>query len=292
MISEQNKNFSFEQYREKILGIANETFGSAYRYVFKQYWHNNVFTASMARSYNITDWQNGTFETYVPTSEHMSHGLNYYRIVIKVLPEIDWETSRNEAIKLTKPQITPAGYNDSELFILISPKLKKRGFIRAFQHTKKKGYLTTIWIDPQKQVLPLWHKILQKIISPFIEKRLRALYESLDMQPYQYDHIELKRHYYILNNIITNFSYSLGLVVKSFSHFLNFLDQKMRYIRGLMGNDYLEKEMLRHIEPLNNTLRMDFLRRVKAELEKSIVEVVVKPEKDKDLAYLEVLARR
>lgn len=272
----------FKEYSNKILDLANETFSTMYYHVLKQYWHNNNTTASMARSYNATDRQNGIYETYIPTSEHMGHGLNYYRIIIKVVPELDNPTARAEGINLWKPLITPAGYSDSELIILISPKLKTRGYIRGFKHVNKPGYLTAVFIDKYKNPLVLWKKILEKLISPFIAKRLKALYDSLNFQPYQYDYIELKRHYYIWNNIIAKFSVSLGLIVKSFSHVLNWIDCKVKYVQGLIGNVAVEKEMLCHIMPMNETRRRDFLYQIKAQIEASLSIMKTKPEASED----------
>jgi hypothetical protein len=267
------KNPSFYQYREQILQLANETFSPMYRHVYKQYWHNSL-NANMTRAYNTTDWQNGIYEPYLPPSTHPDLGMNYSRIVIKVVKEISQESAKELSLQLYTPLCKPAGVLDSELIVLVS--WKRRGWTRAFRHCKDKGYLTAIFVDngQYKNAKALWIKLLERLVAPFYEKRLHGLFESLNLQPYQYDHLELKRLYYCWSNIIGNFSYSLGLIVKSFSHTINWLYHKISWIRKAVGAEQtsiqVEREILTRIKPMPIKLQIDTKRKLIEELQDSL----------------------
>jgi hypothetical protein len=296
----QNKKLSLKEYQDSILNISNEIFAPMYRYVFQQYWHNSL-QANMTRSYHATDWKDGKFEIYIPTSPNPEASMNYYRIIIKVCPELNNKLAREESRKqVLNPLILPVGKIDSELVILITPRLNEQGFVRGFRHEKnKKGYMTAVFVDKHKQPIPLMHKILEKIIEPFLEKRLLGIFESLDLQPYKYDYSKLSKLYYIWNNLIASFSYSLGQIVKSFSHCLNWFAMKRRHLKTLLGDQSIEKAMLERIEPLSLERQIRLYRKISEQLKQAEQEYL-KTHRDKKIdvpidpaeRYLEVLASR
>ena len=245
-VSTQNlKNVSFGTYTDKILNLANQTFTGLYHKVYKQYWHDNKFFAKMNQCYCTTDNENAVYETYIPT-RNQTHGLNFYRIAIKLLPEVDNQTFREETEKLRTPLRMPPGQLDSELQIIISPKLKKWGFIRAYKHNPNKGYLSTIYITKERNpktgksdTIPpevLWVRIV-RAIATFLDKRITAYLTSLHLVKHDYDHIDNNRHYYIesISAVLTRFSLEIRNALLCMSQVLDVLLHKIWSVQAEIG---------------------------------------------------------
>jgi len=286
------KNLSFGNYTDKILQLANETFATMYQKIHKQYWHDGSFLQKMSQNYTTTDWQNATFETYIPTADIIGHGLSYYRIAIKLIPEVNNKTFHEEAEKLRFQNHSPPGNLDSELQIVISPRLNQWGFIRAFNHTpqKTKGYQTRIYItnrrekaSPTRQggkqiVTPpevLWVKITRAICE-FLNKRITAFLKAMKLQPYQLNYKDNNTLYYtcIQSNIFSRYCHSLRMSILSMSHCLDWLLHKIWLIQEDIGLQTMAKHA---IQPLLG-LKPDDLSRVfsliREELEVALVSRV------------------
>jgi hypothetical protein len=251
-------------YVDKILEQANSTFATLYRKVFKQYWHDGKFTAHMAQNYTSTDWKNGVFETYVPTRD-TTHGLSYYRICLKLVESVNVEEFHQQVEELRHPTHAPVGIIDSELIIVISQRLNKWGFIRAYNYTpnKERGYQANIYITNRREkasktsmggkriVTPpevLWVKIVRSICE-FINTRMNALLKSLHLERWQLGVKDNNTLYYMICNsaICSRFSHFLRLTIQSFSHTLDVLLHKIWSIEEDIGNQNLAK---RAITPL------------------------------------------
>jgi hypothetical protein len=258
------QNMPFGTYTDKILELANSTFAPLYHKIFKHYWHDGSFMAKMTQNYTTTDWQNGIFETYIPTQD-ADHGLSYYRIAIKIVPAINNKTFHEEAQALRRPLHLPPGIIDSELQIVISQRLDKWGFIRAFNHTpqKTKGYLSAIYITNRREkasstcqggkliVTPpevLWVKITRGICE-FLNKRITALLKALKLERWQIGAKDNNTLYYtcIQSAIFSRYGHSLRLTVMSLSHTLDNLLHKIWSVQEDIGNQSLAK---RAIKPL------------------------------------------
>ncbi|MEM2146368.1 MAG: hypothetical protein QW279_13475, partial [Candidatus Jordarchaeaceae archaeon] len=87
----------FGEYCDKLLQYCNETFSTMYAKIFKKYWHDGRYYAKMNRNYATTDWQRAQYEVYIPTRENQDQNLSYFRLTVKVLPEVDAETAHAEA---------------------------------------------------------------------------------------------------------------------------------------------------------------------------------------------------
>jgi hypothetical protein len=237
------RNIPYGEYVDHILQLCNETFTPLYSKVFKQYWHDNRFMAKMARNYVKTDWENAQYEVYIPTADNLENNLQYMRISVKVVPSVDYESARVEQRKLLKPLITPAGIVDSELLIIIAPKLKKRGFVRGYKHTKKPGYLTGVFVAKfPEQVFLRILDVLQK----FIGHRIDKLLDKLGFTPYQTDYNDSKKFYYIgLYHIIERFSHVIGLMIRSFSHFLAWIHGKHKSVKHNIGLQNMARQAIK-----------------------------------------------
>ena len=256
LVFNQQKELSFGAYTDKILGYANQTFTSMYRGVYKRYWDDGSFFQKMNQCYCTTDAENATYETYIPTADVVGHGLSYYRIVLKLIPEVDNQRFREEVEKLRTPLRQVPGVIDSELIIVLSPKLSKWGFIRAFRHIKKPGYLSSIFITKafdkktrKSYLIPpqvMWTKLV-RFIAEFLNKRILAWLDSLKLQPFQWDYNASNMLYYICSNseILTRFSHSIRTSIVSLSHSLDWLLKKISDIKKEIGAENAAKQAIK-----------------------------------------------
>jgi hypothetical protein len=267
-VTQTLQSITFGRYADKILELANETFAPLYRKVFQRYWHDGSFYAKMNQNYTTTDWQNCTFETYIPTTDQ-THGLNYYRIAIQLLPEVNSQIFHEAAQKLRVPTRLPPGQLDSELQIIISPRLNKWGFIRSFNHTpnKTKGYQTNIYITNRREkasktsmggnliVTPpevLWVKIT-RAIAKFLDIRITAFLKAMKIQPFQIDYKDNNTLYYtyIVSAVLSPFSHSLRTTINSLSHTLDVLLHKIWKLKDNIGSQTLAKQAIHPLKDLN-----------------------------------------
>lgn len=273
--------YPFGEYVDKILGYANQTFATLYHTTYKKHWHNGTFYAKMTQNYTTTDWQNATFETYIPTQD-ATHGLSYYRIAIKILPEIDNQTFHQEAEALRTPLHMPPGELNSEFQVIISPKLKKWGFIRSYRHRRdKKGYISNIYITKtldkktgKSLTIPpevVWIKIL-RAISTFLDKRLHAFLEALNLHPWQTDHKDNNTLYYICCNsaIVSRFSHSIRTSLSVMSEVLDRLLHKIWAIKEDIGNQSIAKHAIKPLLDLSPEKLADVFVYIRQELKDNL----------------------
>lgn len=219
-----------------------------YANVFKRYWHDGKFMSRMPRSYCTTDWKNGVYEVFIPTREDMELNMAYYRIVIKVVPELDMETAKQESQKLQASLSRPMGYKDSELIALVSPKLKRRGFLRAFKHCKKPGFLTGLFVTKVPEIA---FKRLLSLLKTFFERRIGKLLERLEITPWHLDYKE-KTLYYIndVTYIVEHFSHAIACTLKCFSHSLAWFVGKINSVKHEIGVQNMIKLSLRPLQDM------------------------------------------
>lgn len=249
------KGREFKQYfrfAETILEEANNTFSVMHNKIFRKAWNNSI-TARLNRNQVYTDWTHGVYECYIPTQAHAEVScLQFYRIVIKVVPEIDYQTARNLSIELQKSLQKPCGFIGSELIVLIAPKLKKRGFIRGFQHIKKKGFLTSVFVNPNPLIIM---KRLLYLLIKFFKTRISRLLEKLEFQPWQYDYKKKEYLYYSkLIDIIEGFSYFIASTLRVLSHSLNWFMKRLKQTLSAIGRQNMGVAITRKTKQLKTLL--------------------------------------
>jgi len=252
-------NSFFGQYSDKILQLCNETFSTMYANIFKRYWHDGKFMSRMPCNYCKTDWKDGVYEVHIPTREDPEFNMAYYRIIVKVLPELDMETAKQESQKLQASLNPPMGYKDSELIVLVSPKLKKRGFLRAFKHVKRPGFLTGLFVTKVPEIA---FKRLLTVLKNFFQRRIAKLLERLEVRPWHLDYKE-DTLYYIndVTYIIEHFSHGIACTVKCFSHCLSWFVGKIRSVKHEIGVQNMIKLSFR---PLREMPKRDQFRVLEA----------------------------
>jgi FlaA1/EpsC-like NDP-sugar epimerase len=183
--------------------------------------------------------------------------MHYYRIAVKVVPELDPWILRKTAEELDIPLILPNGIVTEETIIVVAPKTKGKGFIKAYKQNKRT--FVTCFIHHSPEIA--WKRILCVIVN-FIEKRLKALLNKMKIQPYMVDHLPLERlHESLLYNIIENYSFLLRRVVESFSHGLCWLKRKLKECLMEIGRQNMVKARIveRSIGELTSLIK-DFKR--------------------------------
>jgi len=253
------KSFLLGTYTDKILGYANQTFATLHHKFLKEIWGDNKTTAKLHHNQCQTNWQNGTFEVYIPTRDNVNYNLSYYRIAIQVLPFNSNQTKKAEAYKLMKPLKQPLGEIESELLILIAPRQDRWGLVRGFKHRNKPGHFTAVFTNRSPEIV--WKRILDHVHN-FIAKRLDGLMRALGFETWVWKWL-LKKNDNCSNisRIIERFSFSIRQSVETFVRLIRHFTDKMRVVLGEIGvqNVALSKttrEIREEIQILQKALKM------------------------------------
>ena len=234
---------AFGTFCDRILELCNHTFSAMYAKVFEQYW-NNSFFARMRCNYCTTNWQEGIYEVYIPTRENMEWNMQYYHIIVKVLPEMDVEAVKAELGRLEKGQITLVGIKDSELIAFIAPHRSQKERLlntkfRGFRHAPKRGYLTATIITPWPEQA---FKRLLTLVSKFLGHRVTKLREKLKL--FFYSYIRNNELYYKYN-IIENYSLSVTNTLKCLSHSLDWVTGRLKEVFREIGRQNIVKTQIK-----------------------------------------------
>jgi len=229
--------------------------------IYREAW-NNSMTANLNRNQVTTGWKEGEYECYIPTRlESERDCLQFYRIIVKVLPKLDRQTINESLEKMQQPRLNPIGSVDSELIVYIAPYRSERarregqtwrygGKLRGFRHIKKKGYLTAIIVNPSPLICL---KRLYTIIIKFLKSRIAGLLKKLDFQPWQYDYRRKEYLYYSkLVSIIEGFSYLIAQTLKVLSHSLNWIMKRKEQTLKAIGRQNMLKEAMHKLRDLKN----------------------------------------
>ena len=249
---------AFGLYTDRVLELANATFSPMYTRIFEECWDNSM-DARMTRNYCITKWSEGIYEVYVPTFARVDGGnLGFWRIIIKVLPEIDTQAAHEQGIDCFEQHIKPAGVVDSELICLVAPRKSARAWrrkeklIRGFKQEPKPGYLTGVFIGPPEICMLR----IGKVIANFLKKRIKALLEKLNLEPWQYDYKGHEHLYYTnICNVIESFSYLIATSLRCLSHSLNWILMKMRGLKQEIGRQNMLKMAISKVFELKTLLQ-------------------------------------
>lgn len=249
-----------DPFRDRIMGLCNTAFSPMYRKVFKGYWHTSMISRVKKNQVN-TNWSSGEYEAYLPTQENMDRNMNHYRIMVKVLPEVDRDIIKAHLKDLMRPRVQPCGAIDSELIVFVAQKrtdkgIRERQFLRAFNHSppihlnfRTPGYRTAIIISKVPEIIV---KRLLMIVANFLKVRLQKLLKALKLEPWMIDYIKEERLYYM--NKIEHFSPSITTMIKSMSHAFNWVFTKLREVTREIGRQNMVHSVIEPISRLRETL--------------------------------------
>jgi len=268
---------NFKDLKEETIGLANQTFAETYEKIFRDK-YNNSFDTHLFRNYNFSDVRRGEYHAVIPTTLS-PEGLKHSDIIIKVLPSVTQESAKIFAEEMHKAYLnsTP-GVQDSELIVLVAA--QRHGWTRGFKHINnpKGGYLTAIFVADDKNITStneLWRKVMQKVIMPFFEKRIKLYLDSFNLLPkLSEENVPLTNVYYRGSFIIDSIDYSKSLFVKGISHFLNWLNCKVNWFaeqfKAVMITRQTEKEALKHCKPMRLKLKIQSKRELIEKLKRSL----------------------
>lgn len=272
----------YDLFYDKMLDLCSQVFSPMYYNIFSKYW-NTSLDARMKRGYFVNNRTDGVYEIYVPTQASLENNMQYYRITIKVLPEVDYGIVDAETKTLVAAkQVEPNGVIDSELFAFIAPRrsqqasgpqvkdqkgntCKKGKFLRGFRHVKKVGYLTAIIISSVPEVCM---KRLLLLIATFLKRRIKRLLKKLGYDdPWQTDYKREEYFYYSpFNTIIeSKFGIHISSTLRCFSHSYSWIrDWVKRVKRSLYRQDKVREEIrqLDKVKMLFKALNMPISREI------------------------------
>jgi hypothetical protein len=269
------------EFEARILELCNHAFSRMYAEVFKKYWHNSVY-ARMARNYCATDWKNRVYEVYIPTQENVEFNMQYYHVVVRVLPELDSE-SYMEALEQPVRLQTPPGIIDSELICIIAPKRSERAkkekqFIRG--RRVRPGWLTTAIINPIPEICM---KRLLTLIANFLHKRLLKFFDSVQLgealedwlqASINIENVSLLYYKESILSIIEHISLSLKNMVACLSHSLNWILKQIKMVLTEIGKQNMARLAVRKAKELRDLLNTLKGYREKPPIVKKLLDVL------------------
>jgi len=275
---------AFVDFNDSVTGFANTTFSPMYARVFKKYW-DNEFYARMHHSYFYSNFNFGLFEFYIPTFESLDNNMKYSRIAIKIVPELDDEIYAKAIEELRTKHVSdprtlnkggPAGLIDSESLFVVARKLgpkalekwredrdrSKKGLKKKMDWFLKAKRLTLPEVVPNIRVFPIITKVpeivlkrLLTILIKFYEKRLKAFYESFNLDSLSSDYSESSLVYSISHILESKGLGFLSNAILCLNHSLNWLRQKRTQIIAEMARQTNINRTLAKISEIKPILR-------------------------------------
>lgn len=220
------KTLNFGKFSERVLELSNHFFSTAYARVYKGYWDNQNH-ARMRRSYCSTDWDAGTYHTYIPTLADPERNMSYFHISVTVAEDVNPEAVATLASLPPQRLKTPAGVVDSDLIAIIAPHRTKgcRTFVSSRRGPCNVFVAPIITQSPEEAM-----RRLLKIVTNFMRKRIRALLNSFHL--YDWNFMTEERLYYIHSTIskLESISDVLGNAVACMSKTLHWLLGKLGHV--------------------------------------------------------------
>lgn len=247
----------FGLFNDRILELSNNTFSVMYAKIFKKYWHTSMIPR-MIRNYCVTERQEGFYEVYIPTRSTPEDNMQYFRVAIKVLPELDRETVKASLHDMEQHRVEPAGNLDSELIVFVAPKRsekarRERQFLRGFRHVAKRGYLTAMIINPAPEIC--WKRLMTLLVK-FFRRRISGLLKKLKFHAWQYDYHKYETFYYRkITCIIEEFSLGIACTLRSLSHCLEWFYDKLKWTLKEIGRQSTVKMAIKKVSELETLLK-------------------------------------
>jgi len=178
----------------------------------------------------------------VPTALNGENIMQFYRIVVSILPEVDEGIYEGEARRLLTPFTSPAGIIDSATVFIVAPKVTREHALKV-KRLKRKAMLKIKRVG-RAFVIPIvsecaevaFRKIVKHIVN-FWHKRVQAFLNALKIQPWQYGYkvenvLSITINYF--NRVIEKYNPQIIHVLRSmvahFTYFRSCLAEALRSI--------------------------------------------------------------
>jgi len=235
----------FGLYADRFMELLQDWFATLYKRVSQQYWNNGVY-CSVRRGYYMCSFDNAVAEYYIPTALNGENIMQFHRVAVSVLPEVDGELYDCEVRRLIKPFTSPAGIIDSVSIFVVAPKVTlmhalrvKRLKLKAMLKIKR---LNGAFIIPIVSPIPevAFKKLAEHIVN-FWSRRVQAFLSKLKIQPWQYE--------YKIENILSITPNYFSRVIEKYNrqiiHVLRSMVAHLLYFRRMLS------EALKSIGELN-----------------------------------------
>lgn len=243
----QKKALPFGEFTDQLLQHANTTFSTLHHKFLKEIWGDNNTTRKLHHNQVYTNWQEGTYECYIPTRDSTEFNLEFMRVAIQVQPLNSNDSKHQEAYKLAEPIKTPHGKIESELLILIAPHQDRWGLVKGFKHRNKPGYFTAVFTNTSPDII--WKRVLDHITN-FIQKRLDGLMKSLKIEPWIWKWHQQKEHLSLYYSILEHFSFVIRQSAFTFLRLYQAFTKDMKLLLGEIGLQNTALEAIHVLEGL------------------------------------------
>jgi len=282
MISECKLEYKpFGLFADRFMEMAQDWFATLYQRVSQQYWNNGVY-GSVKRGYYMCNFDDAVAEYYIPTALNGENFMQFHRIAVSILPEVDEDIYDGEARRLITPFTSPAGIVDSVTIFVVAPKVTKSHALKVKQlkhkamlKIKRKG---KAFIIPIVSPIPeVAFKRFADHIANFWHKRIQAFLNTLKIQPWQYGYkieniISITLNHFnrviekynpqiihVLRSMVAHFTYLRGCVVEAVKSVgkLNIMKAKISRFAEMIHvlEPFKREEILAKIEECMTTLK-------------------------------------
>lgn len=252
-------SFSDEKmFAERFFELTQNYFIPLYKKVSQPIWNNGIYM-NLAKPYYTCYFCIGVAEHYIPTVLNSEGYMQFHRVVIAVLDELDEKSYEDEIQQLLKPLNRPMGLIDSTTIFVIAPKVTKEHAIKVWKEKKKgmlkikriKDALAIPIVSPCPEVA---FKKLLSFIKNFWDKRVKAFLEKLKILPYMYDY-DVR---YLFSNtlkVIENYDSQITYCLKNMvAHLIYFMDGLKEALKAIGKLNIAKKRILDIADRLTQVL--------------------------------------
>jgi len=256
-MNENSPSDHFGLFQESIINMLCETFLPIYKEVEEPLWNNSIY-GYVKRSHHFYDQDLGVFEFYVPTAANGEGFMQYCRIIVKVIPDLDPETLKEESRKLRTPYITPTGIIDSEMIFVVAQKARrdeKGNLPRGFRHGFKQPRMTYAIVRefPERVLIGIL-----SLVKSFFMKRYRRFVESLKLPTWMSEKmlrdIKKGKKFGLIYNLGQRFSLTIMTILENFLGLCSFISRKLKKIYRVIGEQNVLAESIRKLNKLKEVL--------------------------------------
>jgi len=224
----------------------------------KPLWNNSIY-GYVKRSHHFYDQDLGVFEFYVPTAANGEGFMQYCRIIVKVVPELDPATLKEESRKLRTPYVTPAGIIDSEMIFVVAQKAKRDehgNLPRGFRHGFRQPRMTYAIVRefPERVLVGIL-----SLIRRFFMKRYRRFVESLNLPAWMSEKmlrdIKKGKKFGLIYNLSQRFSLTIMTILENFLGLCSYVSRKLKKIYRVIGEQAVLSESIEKLNRLKEVLK-------------------------------------
>jgi hypothetical protein len=235
-------------FAERFMELCQDWFAPLYKRVSEPLWNNGIY-ANVRRAYYTCNFDVGVAEYHVPTVLNGENFMQYYRIAISIVPELDEDTYWSEALRLVKVISPPMGWNDSGTIFIVAPKVTRKHAFKVWKEKHKgmlkikrvAGWLVIPIVSPSPEVAL---KKLLTHVKHFWQTRVKGFLRKLNVEPWQYDY-DVKNLLYYLPKVIEDYNNQIIYCLRSMvAHLLYFMDRLKEVLNAIARLGEMKRKVM------------------------------------------------